>query len=66
VVDRVFEHASIPATATEFFIGDYDLRTPREKVAERFIERRDKPLDRTKNLLSLDVMRDDCPDFNIG
>ena len=66
VVDRVFEHASIPATATEFFVGDYDLRSPREKVAERFIERRDKPLDATKNLLSLDVMRDDCPDFNIG
>jgi phospholipase C len=66
VVDRVFEHASIPATATEFFIGDFDLRSPREKLAERFIERRDQPLDPKKNLLSLDVMRDDCPDFNIG
>lgn len=66
VVDRVFEHASIPATATEFFIGDFDQRSPREKVSERFIERRDKPVDPTKNLLSLDVMRDDCPDFNVG
>lgn len=66
VVDRVFEHASIPATATEFFIGDYDLRSPREKLAERFIERIDKPVDPKKNLLSLDVMRTDCPDFNIG
>jgi phospholipase C len=65
VVDRVFEHASIPATATEFFIGDFDLRSPREKLAERFIERRDKAVDPKKNLLSLDVMRTDCPDFNI-
>jgi len=66
VVDRVFEHASIPATATEFFLGDYDQRSPREKAAERFVERRDKPLDSTKNLLSLDVMRTDCPDFELG
>jgi phospholipase C len=65
VVDRVFEHASIPATVTEFFLGDYDPRSPREKVAERFIERRDKPLDPTKNLLSLNAMRTDCPDFDL-
>jgi phospholipase C len=35
---RVFEHASIPATATEFFIGAYDDRTEREKQAETFLD----------------------------
>ena len=33
---RVFEHASIPATVTEHFIGNYDDRTAREKQAETF------------------------------
>src|SRR5215472_1816061 len=28
---RIFEHASIPATVTNHFIGDYDARTDREK-----------------------------------
>jgi phospholipase C len=49
---RVFEHASIPATATELFLGAYDARSPREKAAETFLD-----------LISLDVMRDDTPDF---
>src|SRR6267378_2836923 len=31
VKDRVFEHASIPATVTEHFLGTYDQRSPREK-----------------------------------
>jgi phospholipase C len=66
VSDRVFEHASIPATVTEFFVGDYDQRSPREKATERFIERTDKPVDANRNLLALDVMRDDCPDFDLG
>lgn len=35
---RVFEHASIPATVTEFFIGNYDDRTAREKQAETFLD----------------------------
>jgi phospholipase C len=49
VVDgRVFEHASIPATATKFFLGDYDARSPREKAAETFLD-----------LLSLDQIRTD-------
>ena len=66
VVDRLFEHASIPATVTEFFLGDYDQRSPREKVAERFVERTDQPVDPNRNLLSLDIMRNDCPDFDLG
>jgi phospholipase C len=33
---RVFEHASIPATVTEFFIGAYDDRTEREKQSGLF------------------------------
>ena len=35
---RVFEHASIPATVTDFFIGKYDNRTVREKQAETFLD----------------------------
>jgi phospholipase C len=51
---RTFEHASIPATATNFFIGDYADRTDREKKAETFLD-----------LLS-DTMRadSDCPVFD--
>ncbi|HEX4278432.1 MAG TPA: alkaline phosphatase family protein [Bryobacteraceae bacterium] len=52
---RTFEHASIPATATSFFLGDYSPRSPREEKAETF-----------HNLLS-DVMRAeaDCPVFGV-
>ena len=35
---RVFEHASIPATITQHFIGDYDARTVREKAAQTFLD----------------------------
>jgi hypothetical protein len=49
---RVFEHASIPATMTELFVGDYDKRSDREKAADTFLD-----------LLTLDVMRTDTPDF---
>jgi phospholipase C len=53
VVDgRIFEHASIPATVTKYFIGDYDQRSPREKTADTFLD-----------LLSLSTMRTDGPDF---
>ena len=53
VVDgRIFEHASIPATVTKFFLGDYAQRSPREKAADTF-----------HDLLTAPVMRDDCPDF---
>lgn len=53
VVDgRIFEHSSIPATVTKYFLGDYDERSIREKQAETFLD-----------LLSLRTMRDeaDCP-----
>jgi phospholipase C len=35
---RVFEHASIPATITQHFIGAYDARTVREKAAQTFLD----------------------------
>jgi phospholipase C len=52
VSGRTFEHSSIPATVTKFFLGDYDQRSPREKAADTFLD-----------LLSLPVMRTDGPDF---
>jgi phospholipase C len=52
VSGRTFEHASIPATITKFFLGDYDPRSPREKAADTFLD-----------LLSLPVMRTDGPEF---
>jgi phospholipase C len=52
---RVFEHASIPRTVTNFFVGDYPPSTPREQQASTFLD-----------LLS-DNMRadDDCPVFDV-
>lgn len=53
---KAFEHASIPATVTDFFIGEYKERTPREIQAPTFLD-----------LLS-DTMRtdpEDCPVFDI-
>jgi len=56
VVDgRVFEHASIPATVTDHFLGTYDQRSPREKKAETFLD-----------LLTSPTQRNDCPDFQEG
>jgi phospholipase C len=49
---RTFEHASIPATVTQFFLGDYEQRSPREKAADTFLD-----------LLTLPVMRSDGPEF---
>ncbi len=63
VTDRVFDHASIPGTITKFFLGDYSPRSPREMNADVFIEPRGANVDPARNLLSLDVMRTDCPDF---
>jgi phospholipase C len=50
---RTFEHASIPATVTDHFIGPYDARSEREKVADKFLD------------LLGDQMRseEDCPVF---
>ena len=52
---RAFEHASIPATITQHFIGAYDQRTPREKAAPTFLD------------LLTDTMRpdEDCPSFGL-
>jgi phospholipase C len=65
VVDRVFDHASIPATVTKFFLGDYSPRSPRETSADVFIEPNTQPVDPARNLLSLQTMRTDCPDFDV-
>jgi len=54
VSGRTFEHASIPATVTKHFLGDYDQRSPREKAADTFLD-----------LITLDTMRTDCPDFDV-
>ena len=51
---RVFEHASIPATVTGHFIGNYDNRSPREKAASTFLD-----------LLTDNLRPDsDCPTFS--
>jgi phospholipase C len=57
IINEVFEHASIPATVTDYFIGAYPDRTPREIAANTFLGN-----------LSLDAMRpeDDCPTFTNG
>jgi hypothetical protein len=62
--DRTFEHASIPATATQYFLPNYDQstaslpaaqqRTAREKAAATFLD-----------LLSLPAMRTDSLFFNV-
>jgi phospholipase C len=63
VVDRVFDHASIPATVTKFFLGSYaDERSPRETSADVFIEPNDGSGKMANNLLSLGTMRTDCPE----
>ncbi|HEY7353865.1 MAG TPA: alkaline phosphatase family protein, partial [Terriglobales bacterium] len=65
VVNRVFDHASIPATVTKFFLGDYSPRSPRETSADVFVEPKSEPIDSGRNLLSLTNMRTDCPDFDV-
>lgn len=53
---RIFEHASIPGTVTQHFIGALDARSPREKAAQTFLD------------LLGDTMRPntDCPVFNVS
>jgi phospholipase C len=57
VVDdgRVFEHASIPATAMKWLLPSFDntQRSPREAAAPTFLD-----------LLTLDTMRTDTPEFS--
>ena len=64
VVNRVFDHASIPATITKFLVGNYTGKiSAREAAADVFLEPRSGAVDPARNLLSLDSMRTDCPDF---
>jgi phospholipase C len=65
VVDRVFDHASIPATITKFFLWDYSPRSPRETNANVFIEPNGGAGDPQRNLLSLEKIRTDSPNFNV-
>jgi len=65
VVDRVFDHASIPATLTKVFRIGGAAQSPREINADVFIEPNAAPVDAARNLLSLDTMRNDCPVFNL-
>jgi len=65
VVNRVFDHASIPATITKFFLGNASPISPREANADVFIEPNAQPVDPNRNLLSLDTMRTDCPEFGV-
>jgi phospholipase C len=65
VVNRVFDHASIPATVTKFFLGNYAPRSPRETNADVFIEPDSAVVDPDRNLLSLNTMRTDCPEFDV-
>lgn len=55
VDDRVFEHASIPATVTERFIGPFTDRSPRELAAGTFLD-----------LLTLPEPREDAPGFQLN
>lgn len=65
VVTRQFDHASIPATVTKFFLGSYSGEvSPRETAADVFIEPQGPAVDPNRNVLSLDIMRNDCPDFD--
>jgi phospholipase C len=55
--ERIFEHAGIPGTVTNFFLPGFDnkQRSPREAGAETFLD-----------LLSLATMRDDDVSFDLG
>jgi phospholipase C len=54
VINETFEHASIPATMTEYFIGQYDQRSPREIAACTFLGYLNQPTMRADT---------DCPTF---
>jgi phospholipase C len=51
---RTFEHASIPNTVTNFFLGGFDKRSGREKASDTFLD-----------LLTLDTPRTDAPVFQV-
>ena len=52
----IFEHASIPGTITEYLIGTYDQRSPREKGANNFLQYLTLPSARAEA---------DCPTFTM-
>ena len=52
----IFEHASIPGTITEYLIGACDQRSPREKVANNFLQYLRLPSARPDS---------DCPTFTM-
>jgi phospholipase C len=54
VINEVFEHASIPATMTDYFIGAYPNRSPREIAANTFLGYLNQPTMRADA---------DCPTF---
>jgi phospholipase C len=51
IQDRVFEHASIPNTVTNFFLGDYADRTPRERASQTFLDALSLAAPRTDTLI---------------
>ena len=53
---EVFEHASIPATVTDFFVGEYPARSVREIAANTFLGHLDLPAMRGE---------DECPKFKV-
>jgi phospholipase C len=55
VVNRIFEHASIPATVCKQFIGREEVRPPREMVADTFLD-----------LFTLSAPRADAITFSLG
>ncbi len=54
VINETFEHACIPGTATEYFIPNYNERSPREIAANTFLGNLSRPAMRAD---------DDCPMF---
>ena len=64
IVDRTFDRASIPASVTKFFLGDFSPLSPRETTAGVFIEPKGVGANLANNLLSLGTVRTNCPEFD--
>ena len=63
--DRVFDHASIPATITKYFLGDIFAGISAGNHSRRFHRTQDSARGSRANVLSLDTIRTDCPDFDL-
>jgi hypothetical protein len=50
---------------TKFFLNGDAKQSPREIHADVFIEPNTAPVDPARNLLSLETMRGDCPEFDV-